>query len=93
MDELLHRALAERIAAYLDTIDRLVTEHPYSAAFETRRLVAAWRALLREHHPAGSRGHCAGCGRRHGVRRHAGSAMCTVWRVAVAFFVRRTPHD
>lgn len=90
MDELLHRALAERIAAYLDTVDRLVVEQPYSAAYETRRLVAAWRALLRQHHPAGSKGRCAGCGRPHGVRRHAG--MCTVWRVAVAYFVRRTAH-
>ncbi|TDQ05864.1 hypothetical protein [Labedaea rhizosphaerae] len=90
MDELLHRALAERIAAYLDTVDRLVVEQPCSAAYETRRLVAAWRALLRQHHPAGSKGRCAGCGRPHGGRGHAG--MCTVWRVAVAYFIRRTAH-
>ena len=92
MDELLHRALAERIGAYLDTVDRLVVEHPYSATFETRRLIAAWRALLRQHHPAGSKGRCAGCGRPHGMRRHRG-AMCTVWRVAVAYFIRRTSRD
>ena len=52
-------------------------------AVEARRLVAAWRALLALHNPVGRR--CAGCAH--------GRAMCGVWRVANAYFVRRLPGD
>jgi ribosomal protein S14 len=93
VDEMLFRALAERIGAYLDTVDKLAVEQPCSAAGEARRLVAAWRALLRQHEPTGRKARCSGCGRPHGSRRHAGRTMCTVWRVAVAFFVRRVARD
>jgi hypothetical protein len=81
VDEILFRALAEGIGRYLDAVDRLAAGQPKPAGVELRRMSAAWRALLRQHRPAGARGHCAGCERR--------AAMCTVWRVAAAYFIRR----
>jgi hypothetical protein len=77
VDELLFRLIAESVGRYLDAVDRLA--EPEAAgrskvAVETRRLVAAWRAVLELHN---------GC---HGCRRRG---MCTVWRVAEAYFVRR----
>jgi hypothetical protein len=50
---------------------------------ETTRLVAAWRTVLTLHEPTES-GSCKACGPRW--RRH----MCSVWRVAAAYFIR---HD
>jgi hypothetical protein len=50
---------------------------------ELRLLVAAWRALLDLHRPAGRKGRCGGCAQ--GCR---GTTMCNVWRVANAFFIR-----
>ena len=79
MDEVLYGVLAENIGRYLDVVDRSAA---HSA--ELRRLVSAWRALLDLHRPAGRRGRCAGCAEAH--RRHP--AMCNVWRVANAFFIR-----
>ena len=84
MDEMLYRVFAESVGRYLDGVDRLVAESAgRPLADEARRLAAAWRALLELHHPAGRR--CAGCAR--------GRAMCGVWRVANAYFVRRLPGD
>jgi hypothetical protein len=80
VDEMLYRVFAESVGRYLDGVERLVAESPARPlADEARRLVAAWRTLLESHVPAGRR--CAGCARRR--------AMCEVWRVASAYFVRR----
>ena len=78
MDEMLYRVFAENVGRYLAGVERLVADSP-ALATETRRLAAAWRALLDLHVPAGRR--CAACARRR--------AMCSVWRVANAYFVRR----
>jgi hypothetical protein len=79
VDEVLHGVFAENIGRYLDVADRSAA---HSA--ELRRLVAAWRALLDLHRPAGRGGRCTGCA---GSRRRP--AMCDVWRVANAFFIRQ----
>ncbi|OLF12491.1 hypothetical protein BU204_29095 [Actinophytocola xanthii] len=82
---MLFRVLAESVGRYLEKVDRLAARDlagQRSLAGETRRLVAAWRAVLELHHPADGR--CAGCVR--GRRR-----MCGVWRVASAYFTRRPP--
>ncbi|GAA3538841.1 hypothetical protein GCM10022222_23030 [Amycolatopsis ultiminotia] len=65
---------------------------------EVARLAAAWRALLKQHALAAD-GRCVVCGRsgagglagirRWPIRRRPG--MCTVWQVAVAYFIRRLP--
>ena len=67
---------------------------------EVARLAAAWRALLRQH-ALGPDGRCVVCGgasrarARDGIarwmprRRPAG--LCTVWQVAVAYFIRQLP--
>ena len=47
----------------------------------TSTLTAAWRALLTLHEPTDS-GACKACGPRW--RKH----MCSVWRVATAYFIR-----
>ncbi|MGH3762923.1 hypothetical protein [Actinophytocola sp.] len=84
MDELLYRIFAENVGRYLDGVDRLVANaSARPVATEARRLVAAWRAILELHGPAGRR--CAGCARRR--------SMCSVWRVANAYFVRRLPGE
>lgn len=80
MDEVLFQVLAEGVGRYLDAVDRMAGAQPTVAGTELRRLVAAWRALLGMHEPAGRR-RCAGCRSRDG--------MCAVWRVAGAYFVRR----
>ena len=79
MDEVLFGVLAENIGKYLDAVDRRA-EH----SEELRLLVAAWRALLDLHRPEGRRGSCAGCA----AARHRKGGMCSVWRVANAFFIR-----
>lgn len=81
MDEILFRVLAEGVGRYLDSVDRLAATQSPAAGSELRRLSAAWRALLGLHSPEGARRHCRGCERR--------GAMCTVWRVAGAYFLRR----
>ena len=80
MDEVLFGVLAENIGRYLDAVDRRGGHSE-----ELRVLVAAWRALLDLHRPEGRRGSCAGCA----AARHRAGGMCSVWRVAGAFFVRR----
>jgi hypothetical protein len=77
VDEMLYRVFAESVGRYLDGVERLTDQA--ALASEARRLAAAWRALLELHVPKGRR--CAGCAR--------GRAMCGVWRVASAYFVRR----
>ncbi|HEU5108345.1 MAG TPA: hypothetical protein VFT95_07285, partial [Micromonosporaceae bacterium] len=62
-------------------VDRLAAAAPEAAGAELRRLSAAWRALLGLHRPAGTRHRCSGCAGR--------AAICTVWRVASAYFLRR----
>jgi hypothetical protein len=79
VDEVLFGVLAENITKHLDRVDRDTT---YSE--DLRRVVAAWRALLDLHHPEGRRGRCAGCVESTNRR----GTMCTVWRVANAFFIR-----
>lgn len=76
MDEILFGVLAENVGSYLDGVDRAAGHSE-----DLRRLVAAWRALLDLHRPEGRRGACSGCT----APKHA---MCGVWRVANAFFIR-----
>ena len=78
MDEVLYGVLAENIGRYLDGAERRAA---HSA--ELRRVVAAWRTLLDLHRPAGRKGRCKGC-----AESHHHPAMCNVWRVANAFFIR-----
>ncbi len=82
MDEVLFGVLAENIGSYLDGVERRA-----GRSEELLRLVAAWRALLDLHRPEGRRGGCGGCARA----RHRRGGMCSVWRVANAFFVRGAP--
>jgi len=79
VDEVLFGVLAENINSYLDKVIRAA---PHSE--DLRRVVAAWRALLDLHHPGGRRGRCTGCTEST----HRKNTMCTVWRVANAFFIR-----
>jgi hypothetical protein len=74
VEELFYRLLAEHVGRYLESVDRLASARRAPLAGEAHRLVAAWRALLELHGPGR-------CGCRRG--------MCSVWRVASAYFVRR----
>ncbi len=56
-------------------------------AEEAALLVAAWRALLRMHEQAPG-GRCALC-----RRARSPGAVCSVWQVAIAYFVRRLPGE
>lgn len=90
MDEILFRALVERVGGYLEGVERLASGQSWEATRELRRLAGAWRSLLGLHAPArtGRKGRCVGC------RASRGSpGMCTVWRVAGDWFVRRVPGD
>lgn len=81
---MLYRVFAESVGRYLDGVERLVADAAgRPPAEDARRLVAAWRALLALHGQDGRR--CAGCARRR--------RMCSVWRVANAYFVRRLPGE
>jgi hypothetical protein len=82
VDEILFQVLAGSVGRYLDAAERLAGAEPSAAGFELRRMSAAWRALLALHRPGATRrGGCTGCARQPG--------MCSVWRVATAYFVRR----
>jgi len=70
----LAQLLHERVFVRLAQLERDATP-------EAVRLIAAWRTLLGLHETTES-GACRACGPRW--RRH----MCSVWRVAVAYFVR-----
>ncbi|MEV4317501.1 hypothetical protein [Actinocrispum sp. NPDC049592] len=81
MDEILFRALDERVRGHLDEVDRLAaTTHPARTAVELHRLTTAWRTLLDLHTPTATRrtNRCPVC-------RTPG--MCPVWKVATAIFV------
>jgi hypothetical protein len=81
VDEILFQVLAENVGHYLDAVDRLAKAQAPLAGNELRRLAAAWRALLHLHKPSDLRRRpCTACADR---------TMCTVWRVAGAYFVRR----
>jgi hypothetical protein len=101
------RLVSGFVARYLDDlVARSAAAHGAHAplAGELVRVATAWRALLRMHHrmPGGG---CAVCGKSHtralrrlGLRRRvlpdADSApVCTVWQVAIGYFVRRVPGD
>ncbi|WP_329788931.1 hypothetical protein V1227_31655 [Lentzea sp. DG1S-22] len=75
MDHVLAGALHERVFAILGELE---CRQDSSA---TRTLAEAWRAVL-THHRQTESGSCEGCGPRW--RRH----MCSVWRVAAAYFIR-----
>jgi hypothetical protein len=80
VDTVLFQVLADGVRRYLaEEAEGGAPEGTIRAAV----LAAAWRALLRRHE-MGSDGRCEGCGR---WRRGAG--LCSVWQVAVAYFVRR----
>jgi hypothetical protein len=81
VDEVLFQVLAESVGRYLDAVDRLAGAQGTAARVELRRMSAAWRSLLGMHRPAGTRHRCTGCADRTG--------MCSVWRVASAYFVRK----
>lgn len=76
MDHVLAQLLRERVFGILTHLE-------HGASPETIRLIAAWRTILTLHKATES-GSCEACGPRW--RRH----MCSVWRVATAYFIR---HD
>ncbi|MCE7005977.1 hypothetical protein LWC34_24550 [Kibdelosporangium philippinense] len=83
MDDILFRALADRVGGYLDGVERLSAAQPVEVGRELRRLVGAWRSLLGQHAPAGRKRRCVGCQSPRGS-----PAICSAWRVAGAWFVR-----
>ena len=81
-EEILFRALADRIGSYLDGVDRLAAAQPREAGRELRRLAGAWRSLLGHHVPDGTwKRRCRGC--------RGSPGMCAAWRIAGVWFVRR----
>jgi hypothetical protein len=90
VDEILFRALAERVGGYLDGVERLAIGQSWEGTRELRRLTGAWRSLLGLHLPArnGWKGRCLGCQATRGS-----PGMCTVWRVAGDWFVRCPPGE
>jgi hypothetical protein len=97
VDEILFQVLADGVARYLDSVDRLAASQQAFVATELRRMSAAWRALLGLHRPTGARARCRGCGHRptaaSGRTAGPGHHMCNVWRVASAYFVLRLPNE
>jgi hypothetical protein len=84
VDEILFRALAERVGGYLDGVERLSLAQSRDVAGELQRLAGAWRSLLGQHGPSPVRkGRCVGCQTSRGS-----PGMCSVWRVASAWFLR-----
>lgn len=69
---------AAAVWKYLDGLGGDAMQLPKS---DTQRLAAAWRTLLRMHESERD-GECERC-----KRGHAGN--CTVWQVAIGYFVRR----
>ncbi|WP_154676312.1 hypothetical protein [Amycolatopsis benzoatilytica] len=103
MDAVLFGVFAAGVQEYLRRVMGTVaagaaTRSAGAVPAEVARLAAAWRALLRQH-ALGPDGRCVVCGEasrtRDGVarwlprRRPAG--LCTVWQVAVAYFIRQLP--
>ncbi|MGH3520346.1 MAG: hypothetical protein ACRDQ7_23775 [Haloechinothrix sp.] len=74
---------AANVWRYLDDLAaRSVAERTPGAA-DLRKLAGAWRALLRLHEVEAD-GTCQACGRQH-------ADACTVWQVAIGYFVGRLP--
>jgi len=99
VDEILFRVLADGVLEYLrGSTRRGAGTGPPAADRGSRpadvaRLVGAWVALLRMHELDES-GRCALCSRARGGllrRRLESSQLCSVWQVAVAYFLRRMP--
>lgn len=100
MRQWLFGLLAEAVWQQLDELAVRAARETALGASETGRLVAAWRALLRLHDPDQA-GRCRRCGpswarRLFGSRSPGGAEepgrgeLCTVWQVAIAYFVRRS---
>jgi len=83
VDELLGRLFVEAVSRYLDGVDHAASQRRCAAGTELRRMASAWRALLVLHGEQGPSGRCSGCA--------AGRRLCTVWRVANAYFATRDP--
>ncbi|MET9631777.1 hypothetical protein ABZX92_30360 [Lentzea sp. NPDC006480] len=77
MDHVLANVLHERVFAILSQLESASTPQA------TISLTSAWRTLLTLHEQTDT-GACKACGPRW--RKH----MCSVWRVATAYFIR---HD
>ncbi|WP_237439884.1 hypothetical protein [Amycolatopsis rubida] len=103
MDAVLFGVFAAGVQEYLRRVAGTVavgtaTRPARDVPGDVARLAAAWRALLRQH-ALGPDGRCVVCGGASRVdegvvrwmpwRRRAD--LCTVWQVAVAYFVRRLP--
>ncbi|PXY38039.1 hypothetical protein BA062_05430 [Prauserella flavalba] len=80
------QAIGEGVVRSLDELAARAMAEGGPLASDVGRLVAAWRLLLRLHGRT-ERGGCRVCGRSHGRR------LCTVWQVAVGYFLRRLPED
>ena len=86
MDEVLFRALREKVDEYLGAAERVLRDaEALPGRLELLPLVEAWRAVLRVHRP-GRRGRCPVCDRCRWRR-----VGCTVWRTAYAHFVGQAP--
>ncbi|WP_092531163.1 hypothetical protein [Amycolatopsis arida] len=85
--------VAAGVCRYLDELAARANGERGPLAPEVVRLVAAWRALLRRH-ARGADGRCAGCGHRRWwlPPAHRNGELCTVWQVAVGYFLRRVPR-
>jgi hypothetical protein len=81
VDHVLAQLLHERVFA---TLSILETQDRRAESRATARLTAAWRTLLNLHEPTDT-GACKACGPRW--RKH----MCSVWRVATAYFITPDP--
>jgi hypothetical protein len=99
VDEVLFRVLADGVLEYLRGSTRRGAGTGLPAAdrgprpADVTRLVGAWVALLRMHE-LDENGRCALCSRARGGllrRRLESSQLCSVWQVAVAYFLRRMP--
>ncbi|MGH3451642.1 MAG: hypothetical protein ACRDQW_13145 [Haloechinothrix sp.] len=72
---------AATVWRYLDGLAERSTSEPPPTGSDMRKLAGAWRALL-SLHEVGADGRCRACRRQHGE-------ACTVWQVAIGYFVRR----
>ncbi len=77
MDHVLAQVLHERVFGNLARLEAGASGNPERVVM----LINAWRTLLELHETTES-GACRACGPRWRRR------MCSVWRVAVAYFVR-----
>ena len=103
MDAVLFGVFATGVQEYLRGVTGTVavgtaTRRTGAVPGEVARLAAAWRALLRQH-ALGPDGRCvvcggaspAGAGIARWMRRRRPAGLCTVWQVAVAYFIRQLP--